>query len=297
MMQNIPWMISLHGGHSRQYCDHAKDPLRAMLEAAVNCGYHTFGVTEHAPRTEPQYLYEEEIQLGWDEGTIEALFCDYAMELDSLREEFADRLCVLKGFEAEIVPPVTYPVIMNQFKRNLKFDYIVGSVHYVDGIIIDYTAALFNRALEHCGGYEELAVRYYRAVAEMVLQLKPEVVGHFDLVKKGLPDRDINASPRIRKAAAEALEVIRENKAILDINTAGYRKGLGAPFPDPEYIRMACEMGIPMCFGDDSHSVEQVGMDVDKSRECLLRQGVTSIVTLVRSGSGLERKEVPLRAC
>ena len=48
-------------------------------------------------------LYEEEIQLGWDE-TIEASFSDYALELDSLQEEFADRLCVLKGFEAEIVP-------------------------------------------------------------------------------------------------------------------------------------------------------------------------------------------------
>lgn len=294
MKANIPWMISLHGGHSRRYCDHAKDLLRDMLEAAVACGYHTFGVTEHAPRTEPQYLYAEEIQMGWDEATVHTLFLEYAAELERLKEEFAGRLCILKGFEAEVVPPSHYPTIMNDLRRNLKFDYIVGSVHYVDDVIIDYTPDMFNRALEQCGGYEELAVRYYQTVAEMVLCLKPEVVGHFDIIKKGFPEAENGVSPRVRKAAFEALEVIRDSGSILDINTAGYRKGLGVPFPDPLYIRTARDMGIAMCFGDDSHSVEQVGMDIDKARDCLLQHGVNRIVALTRSDSGLERLEIPL---
>jgi hypothetical protein len=34
-------MVSLHGGHSREYCDHARSTLREILEAAVACGYDT----------------------------------------------------------------------------------------------------------------------------------------------------------------------------------------------------------------------------------------------------------------
>jgi len=44
-----PWRVSLHGGHSGEYCDHAEATLREMLEAAVQYGYQTFGVSEHAP--------------------------------------------------------------------------------------------------------------------------------------------------------------------------------------------------------------------------------------------------------
>lgn len=295
MNPGTPWMVSLHGGHSSRYCDHADNSLRELLDAAVDRGYRTFGVTEHAPRTQARYLYDEEIERGWGVGTIDSLFREYALELDVLRDEYCDRLCVLKGFEAEIVPPGQYPQIMLDFKRNLNFDFIVGSVHYVDDIIIDYKPASFRRALEHCGGYENLAVRYYGAVTEMVTRLKPEVVGHFDIVKKGLGAEGATESQRVLTAAGGALEVIRDANAILDINTAGYRKGMGCPFPSREYIRIAHDLGIPMCFGDDSHSVTHVGMDIGRTREYLLQEGVTRITTLTRSGSGLEREEIPLQ--
>jgi len=58
------WKASLHGGHSGEFCDHAGGTLREMVEAAVAFGYRTFGVSEHAPRYEPRFLYAEERALG-----------------------------------------------------------------------------------------------------------------------------------------------------------------------------------------------------------------------------------------
>src|SRR5690606_29933632 len=110
------WKVSLHGGHSREYCDHAQDSLPDMLEAAVRFGYHTFGVTEHAPRLGDQYLYDNERQLGWDVPKIEADFEAYAAAIGGIADAFADRLVVLQGFEIEVVPPDTYAAVMREYR-------------------------------------------------------------------------------------------------------------------------------------------------------------------------------------
>jgi hypothetical protein len=46
--------------------------LRDLLEAAVAFGYHTFGVSEHAPRGAERFLYEEEQKRGWDVAVMDS---------------------------------------------------------------------------------------------------------------------------------------------------------------------------------------------------------------------------------
>ncbi len=174
-----PWRVSLHGGHSGEFCDHAVGTLREMLQAAVAAGYHTFGVSEHAPRSEERFLYSEERARGWDVPKIQADFARYTAALPALVEEFADRLIVLRGFEAEVVPTADYVRQMRAFRGQRlpdgtpAFDYCVGSVHYVDEIQIDGRPEKYAQAVEACGGPEALAVRYYEAVAQMVEALRP----------------------------------------------------------------------------------------------------------------------------
>ncbi|MDW8289364.1 MAG: histidinol-phosphatase, partial [Armatimonadota bacterium] len=223
------WKVSLHGGHSSEFCDHAGSPLREMLEAAVRAGYHTFGVTEHAPRVQARFLYPNEIALGWDVSRVVSNFERYAQTLPTLAEEFSDRLTVLRGFEVEVVPHASYAALMREYRQRYRFEYYVGSVHYVDEISIDGSLEEFTRAMEACGGLEALAIRYYQTVAQMVESLRPEVVAHFDLIK--LHGRRFGRldTAAIRRAAEQALEAIRAVGSILEVNTAGYRKGLGEP--------------------------------------------------------------------
>ena len=289
-----PWHASLHGGHSSGYCDHATDTLVDMLNAAVAGGMAVFGVTEHCPRVEPERLYDEERTLGWTVETLDRLFGEYAAELDRLIPEYAGRLEVLKGFEAEMVPEDRYVALTREWRERLGFDYIVGSVHYVAGHIIDYTPARFARAVEASGGPEGVCVAYFQNVAAMVLALRPEVVGHFDLIRRCFPDDTVVSAPAVRRAAREALAAVREAETILDVNTGGYRKGLGRPYPAPWMVEAAREMGIPMCFGDDSHSVAQVGAGIDEARRYLLAHGVREITRLRRGRAGLNRETVPL---
>ena len=289
-----PWKVSLHGGHSSEFCDHARSPLRDILEAAVARGYHVFGVTEHAPRVEPRFLYPEEITLGWDVAKLRRDFEAYARLLAVLAREFTERLVVLRGFEAEVIPADGYVDLMLGLRKRLGFEYIVGSVHWLDDEIFDYGKDAYYRVVARYGGLEPFAVRYYEVLAEMVCNLKPEVVGHLDIVRKHADPPDAVETAAVRLAAEKALEAIRAHGCIVDVNSAGLRKGLASPYPAPWLVRRAAAMGIPFCFGDDSHRAADVGVGISEAREYLLQNGVTSITTLTRESGEIARKVVPL---
>jgi len=290
-----PWKVSLHGGHSGEFCDHAKGTLREMLEAAVAFGYHTYGVAEHAARVEPRHLYREEIAMGWDVAKVQRDFEDYARVVRELAAEFSGRLDVLCGFEAEVIPEGRYAELMLGYRERPGFDYMVASAHYVGELFIDYDQEAFDRAVETMGGLEPLATGYYEGIAEMVKVLDPEVVGHFDVIRKLASPHGACDTPAIRRAAGTALEVIRTHDCILDLNTGAYRRGLACPYPEPWIVRLACDMGIPFCFGDDSHSSDQVGAGIERGREYLLENGVISITALVLEAGTLGRRVIPLQ--
>ena len=293
-MEPVPWKVSLHGGHSGTFCDHAEGTLRQILEAAVAQKMSVFGITEHAPRLGERFLYARELELGWDVPKLERDFRAYRSALDPLVREFSPLLQVLRGFEAEVVPSSTYADVMGRYRSDMGFDYMVGSVHFVGEIIIDSEPEDFERALNRAGGLEALATRYYQKVARMVEALRPEVVGHLDLVRKNGRHYGPLDTPPIRRSAREALEVIRHHDSILDLNTAGYRKNLGCPYPEPWLLRQAHEMGIGVCFGDDSHGPDQVGAGIGEARLYLLDNGISEIRTLAKEGGRVVRRSISL---
>lgn len=290
----LPWMVSLHGGHSGEFCDHAEATLREMLQAAAVAGYHTFGVSEHVPRSAARFLYSEEKARGWDVAKIEADFARYTAALPALVEEFANHLVVLRGFEAEVVPSADYVSRMRAVRAQTgsdgkpAFDYFVGSVHYIEEIQIDGSVKNYLLAAEACGGPEALAIRYYDQVAEMVAALQPDVVGHLDLIKRNAElagfGTDFLTAPAVRAAAIRTLEAVKAHHGILDLNTAGWRKGLGEPYPAPWLVEQALAMGVPFCFGDDSHRPSDVGMGLLDARDYLRRHGVPTVTVLTREG-------------
>lgn len=289
-----PWKISLHGGHSSAYCDHAHSTLREMIDRAVDFGYHTFGITEHAPRVEPHRIFAEEAEMGWDVAHLEKIFGHYAAETCVLTGDYAGRIHLLRGFEAEVVPESRYADLMLGYLQRFSFDYLVGSVHWVNGHIIDYKQEDFEKALAMSGSLEKLAADYYAAVRDMTLRLRPQVVGHFDLIRRSAPDEASVSSPVARRAAMDALEAVRETGAILDVNTAGYRKGLGRPYPAPWIVEAARDLDIPFCFGDDSHRADEVGAGLAEARNYLLDLGIKSLLGLSRGTAGVERLEYGL---
>jgi histidinol-phosphatase (PHP family) len=300
----FPWMVSLHGGHSGDFCNHGHGTLVEILEAAAVAGFHTFGVSEHAPRNDERFLYPDERELGWTVEKTQQDFARYIEAVQEMPERFAGRLVVLRGFEAEVVPAADWAQRMTGYRSARSadgrpaFDYFVGSVHYVNELVIDGSPEELHQAVEACGGPEALAVRYYGLVTEMIEALRPDVVGHPDLIKvrwqrAGL-EPGLLTSPAVRTAARRMLEAARDAGAILDLNTSGWRKGLGEPYPAPWIVEMATQMDIGFCFGDDSHRPSDVGAGVADARDYLRRLGVETVTVLTREDGNVVRKRVPI---
>ena len=289
-----PWKVSLHGGHSGEFCNHASGTLRGVVEAAIANGFATYGISEHAPRLGERYLYADERHRGWTLDKIIADFEAYGRAIFAIADEYADRITILRGYEIEVVPHDRYVEIMLEYRRRFRFDYMVGSVHYLRHVSIDSTVEEFEEALGLCGGLEALALEYYDAVARMIAALKPEVVGHLDLVRKNGHMYGPLDTPKIRAAAERTLEAAREHNCILDLNTAGWRKGLDAPYPASWLLQCANEMGVPVCFGDDSHGPDLVGAGIHEARQYLLDNGIASVTVLDRDGDTVARRRALL---
>jgi histidinol-phosphatase (PHP family) len=288
------WRISLHGGHSRAFSAHASSSLTELIETAIQRGMTTYGVTDHAPISDARFLYPDELEAGLNLPARFAQFDAYAEASREAVEQFAGRIELLRGFEAEIVPTATYVTDMQQLRQRHGFDYIVGSVHWVDELAIDLSPETFEDAVARLGGLEALLVRYYQQLAEMVEQLRPEVVGHFDLPRLYSSGHDAHAAASVRAAIDDALHVTAEVGSLIELNTAAYRKGLDDPYPAPPIVGRASELGIAFTFGDDSHHIDHVAANLDRARDYLLAHNVNSIGTLRREAGSVIRAEIAL---
>lgn len=290
------WKVSLHGGHSGDFCEHGAGSLREILDAAVAYGYSTFGVTTHSPPFSPNFLYEEEITAGLGVPELGKRFSSYSEISRGLVAEYADRIEVLRGAEIEVVPSGSYAIDIALLREVYELDYVVGSVHWVDEIPIDINRYEFDRVVASSGGLESFLVRYFELVCEMIYSVRPEVVGHIDLPRLYSEGAVEWGSGRVLDAISSSLVAARDAGCILDLNVRALSKGLDSPFPSASIVDLASDLGVPFCFGDDSHSVADVGVGIEAGRSFLLANGVDSIATLGRAEGRLTKRVVSLVA-
>jgi histidinol-phosphatase (PHP family) len=286
----MPW-FTYHSGHSGQFCRHAKGDLRAVIERAIEVGFTHYGLSEHCPRWREHDLFPDEKPFG-TQALVDA-FAAYTKHAFALRDEFADRIQLLVGFETERLPPGDWAERMRGVRASAPFEYMVGSVHDVDGVFVDYKAELNETLAEQLGGMEVLQARYFDAVAELVATLKPEVVGHIDLVRKFDGD-GARFTKAVQPHIERALEAVKAHGGVLDVNCGAYRRGLSPVYPLPEILARACEMGIGVTLGDDGHGAHDVGVGLDACMRAIERAGYTHVHYLGRVDGVAQWQRAPL---
>lgn len=148
------WKISLHGGHSGEFCEHAEGSLREILEAAYQAGYNVFGVAEHMPRVEARFLYPKEIEwAGRPRRWTRFLTATRTRLRNSPTSSPTDSQCCA-GLN-EVVPQERYVELVQYYRQKYQSDYMVGSVHYLHDASIDgYSEANFLEMMERVGGWK-----------------------------------------------------------------------------------------------------------------------------------------------
>lgn len=258
-----------HHTHSGQFCQHAENTLEEMVERAIALGYTIFCLTEHMPRLSEKDLYPEELNSKTTTKHLAHTFQLFYQEAQLLKRKYADKIRILVGFETEMVSH-NYLEYIKDLQLRYPTDLIVGSVHHVKGIPIDFDQTLWDKACEASGGVAELYENYYDLQYEMILALEPSVIGHFDLIRLFSREiLDVKNHPRIwSKIQRNVLSAI-ERKCLFEINCAGLRKGLDAPYPEPSIGALIRQEGGRFCLSDDAHSVEQIGLNYDRALPCI----------------------------
>ena len=202
-------------------------------------------------------------------------FENYFSVARKLQEKYRDSIRILVGFETESY--TGYVAHVNNLRDRFQPDYIVGSVHHVKDICIDGPPAWYAQAIEEAGGIDALFCAYFDQQYELLEQLEPEVVGHFDLIR--IHDTDYRQrleTPKIKERTRRNLEKIKDLGSILDFNLRAFEKGGSEPYVSRSILAMALDLGVPCVPGDDSHGVAGVGLNLEKGIAILKQSGCST---------------------
>lgn len=275
-------LISYHGSHSGQFCDHADSfiTLNEIVRARVEKGFKYFGLSEHMPRDNKKYFYSEEIEKGRTPEIMMRIFGEYVREAKRLKEKWKEEVEILVGFETDYCDP-GYPELVNKIRDEFGIDYIVGSVHHVDGIPIDFDKETYQKAVAHSGGLDELFAKYYEHQYDLIRKCKPEVIGHFDLIKI-FAEKDFKKSAATEKLIERNIKEVISYGGIFEINPRAFEKNLLEPYPGLEILRKIKENGGEITLGDDSHGIDDIGIYFKKAIEFAKQAGLKNLTAFTK---------------
>lgn len=251
--------FDLHTHHDR--CGHARGTIRDYIEAAIEKGLNIIGISDHTP-----YFSSDEDQPYPHIAMGKSQFPAYVNEVVQLREMYRGKIDVLLGVESDF-----FPESVEQYRACFDpypFDYIIGSVHHVDGINI-FKKDRWDRLTEQ----EKIRTKetYYRLIEQSARSGLFHILGHIDAMKGFYP-----AFSSIQtKAVEHTLKVIGECDIAIEINTSGKTKDVGGWYPSDDILELARHYGVKVTFGSDAHDPDRVGDEFELVQRHLKEIGFT----------------------
>jgi histidinol-phosphatase (PHP family) len=255
--------VSVHGGHSGQFCNHAADSLEEIVRLYIEMQFPWVGITEHTPAISDALLYPDQRAAGLTPDFLLERFAAYMLECRRLQKKYRSEIRIFAAMEIETYSG--YEAFIPSLIGRFQPDYIVGSVPFVKDMGFDYSQEQYDKAVAAAGGMDQLYCDYFDAQYEMIRLLQPAVVGHFDLIR--IFDRSYKQRllrPEIMARVKRNLQLIHELDLIMDFNLRSLLKGADEPYISRVILEMALTMGIAVVPGDDSHGLASVGANMEK---------------------------------
>ncbi|AIQ32129.1 MULTISPECIES: histidinol-phosphatase [Paenibacillus] len=235
--------FDLHTHHFR--CGHADGSIRDYIEAGITAGLDVIGISDHTP-----YFGSPSEQAFPRIAMAKSELVHYVEEVLALQKEYEGRIDVLLGIESDYFPE--HAELYRKTLAAYPFDYVIGSVHSVDG------NSIFNKSRwKGLGPKQKLAAKaeYYRLIAESARSGMFQILGHIDAMKGNYPQFSEISAPR---EIDEALSAISECGLAIEINTSGGTKLCGGWYPSDEILERALHFGVEVSFGSDAHKPSRV---------------------------------------
>lgn len=250
-------------------CRHADGTVTEYLEAARRKTLLEIGFSDHAPNPD-----------GYD-SPHRMTVKEFSLYQDMLRPLLnGSRPAVLFGLEADYYPGCER--FLQPFLQQHPFDYILGSVHYLEHWGFD------NPEERHVWDSVDVTQTwrtYFTLMGRLAESRLFDIVGHLDLPKK-FGHRPPEA--KIRDMAQPALDKVAAAGMCIEINTSGLRKPVGEIYPSVLLLKLAREREIPITFGSDAHRPAEVGYAFDQALRLARKAGYTRTARYSRRQKTLE---------
>lgn len=214
---------------------------------------------------------------------LEATFDAYIIEATRLKTKYAGQIELLVGLETEAINPASFDGLERLLeKHEVHIDYIVGSVHHVNGIPIDFDRPTFDNALASFPAKDDLSqlhqlfCAYFDLQYEIMQRFEPEVIGHFDLCRLYLPSEKL-AAAQVWQRVQRNVEYAVAYGALFELNAAAFRKKWPSAYPAPDVISLIKQHGGRFTLSDDSHGPLAVGLNYAKLQAYLVEQEIHEI--------------------
>ncbi|MGQ9631901.1 MAG: histidinol-phosphatase HisJ family protein [bacterium] len=221
-------------------CGHAVGGMEEYVERAISLGLTEMGFSDHMP-----LLNRRDPSLTMDLDQLPL----YSKRVEELREKFP-QISIKLGIEADYLPG--YERETRKLLSSHPFDFVYGSVHFIDGWGFDDERELKGWALRDVDRTYREYFKLLRASAETRLF---DIIAHPDLIKKfgHRPTEDMRGEMEM------TAEVFKKTGVAAEVNSSGLRKPVGEPYPSSEYLRILRRYNIPIVLGSDAHTPKDVG--------------------------------------
>ncbi|MFC2102340.1 histidinol-phosphatase [Bacteroidota bacterium] len=286
-----------------EFSDGTSPPEEYLLEAEKQ-GFSVIGFSDHSPVPFPNTFAIPEGGLG---GYVEAIqqlksgqwavgswqsSSDPVIQSSSIRHP-ASSIQILLGLEYDYIPGLTLPI--SKLREDYPFDYIIGSVHLVRNSHPDLLwfidgpqVKTYDKGLRDVfgGDIRKAVTAYWRQLQEMVVQEKPDIIGHIDKVKMHNHDRHfLEDASWYTGLAYETLELIKQEGVVVEVNTRGvYKQRSDAMFPGTELLKRIHSLKIPVMLSSDAHKPNELSLYFTEAKEMLKTVGFKSTWLLSEGG-------------
>jgi histidinol-phosphatase (PHP family) len=199
----------------------------------------------------------------------------YESAVKKTQQLFKDKLVIRRGVEIDY--QTRFENQIRDWIRGKSFDFVIGSVHYIQGEIIDQHL-LAKRSLK------EVYEKYFAEVQNSIDCCLFNIAGHLDVVRKYASDQIIRRrNTEYQMMLDSILEGIIDRKIFLEINTKPFelRHDFHDTLPSKKAIRRYLDRGGKrFSIGSDTHIKDELGNGIKEMFDFLMRNSQKNIVLL-----------------
>lgn len=183
----------------------------------------------------------------------------YYSTMQKLQATYQDQLPILIGIELGLQPQLAkkHSALLQEY----PFDFVIGSSHVVHGCDPYFPAYYEGKSEQQA--YQE----YFASILENLDAFRDfDVYGHIDYVVRYGPNKNADYSYQSYSDIIDTIlkRLIELGKGI-EINTAGFKYGLGHPNPTEDILKRYFELGGEIItIGADGHTPEHIAYDFEK---------------------------------